>query len=250
MKTFALVLFGLVAASLAQAEEYPASEKFAKTYPVSAHAELSLGNINGSVEIIAWDKNEVSVEAEKRAASTEDLANIVIKVRATPRRVVVETEHMKAGWFGNNAKGLVRYTLHVPTGTYLREISVVNANISIRGVRGELNATTVNGDIQVQAIEASATLHTVNGNIEADVASNDKERKISVETVNGNCKVVLPATVAANVRATTVNGKLNSTLPLTNLKTSKHKLEGTVGTGVEATIAAETVNGDIAFDSI
>ena len=250
MKILALVLFGLVATSLAHAEEYPASEKFAHNYPVSAQAEFSLSNLNGSVKIIAWEKNEIALEAEKRAFTADDLPKILIKIDATPDHVTVETEHQRAGWFGNRVKGEVRYTLHVPAGTHLRKIEAVNADISIHDVHGEVIASTVNGNIEAQAIAAAAKLSTVNGNVEAEVAPADQKRVISVETVNGNCKVVLASSLAANIHASTVNGHLDCSLPLDHLKSSRNNLEGSFGKGVVATIKAETVNGDIAFDCL
>jgi hypothetical protein len=250
MKTLALVLLGLVASALAKAESYPASEKFAQTYPVSARAELSLSNLNGSVAITAWDKNEIALEAEKRALTADDLPKILIKIDATPDHVSVETEHLRSGWFGSRVKGEVRYTLHVPAGTHLRKIEAVNANISIHDVQGEVTASTVNGNIEVQAIAAAAELSTVNGNIDAEVAPADQERTISAKTVNGNCKLALASSLAANVHASTVNGHVDCSLPLAHLKSSRNNLEGSIGKGVEATIEAETVNGDIAFDSL
>ena len=249
MKTLALVLFGLVATALVKAEDFPASEKFAQTYPVSAQAELFLSNINGSIEIIAWDKNEISLEAEKRTITAENLPKIRIEIDATPDHVTIKTEHQKTGWFGSNVKGVVRYKLHVPADINLRKIESVNSNITIRDVNGEMIASTVNGSIHVTDVITSAWLKTVNGNIEASIGSSDQARTIETKTVNGSCTFVLNSNLAAKVYASTVNGHINSSLPLTLMKTSRTKLEGHMGQGVEATIEAKTVNGNIAFNS-
>jgi DUF4097 and DUF4098 domain-containing protein YvlB len=249
MKTLALVLFGLVATALVKAEDYPASEKFAQTYPVSAQAELFLSNINGSVEIVAWDKNEIALEAEKRARNTDDLSKILINIDATPDHVTVKTEHSRTGWFGSEVKGSVHYTLHVPAGIALRKIESVNSNITIHDVHGEMIASTVNGSIHVTNVTTSAWLKTVNGNIEASIASSERARTIEAKTVNGSCKLALNSNIAANVYASTVNGHVNCSLPLTLMKTSRTKLEGRMGQGVEATIEVKTVNGNIAFNS-
>ena len=248
MKTLALVLLGLTAAALARAEDYPASEKFAQNYPVSAQAVLSLSNINGSIEIIAWDKNMIALETEKRARTAEDLPKILIKIDATTDHLTIETKHQKDGWFGRSVKGLVHYTLHVPAGIDLRKIESVNSNISISEVHGEVIASTVNGNIHITDVTAAAKLDTVNGNIEATVAQTAKERTISAQSVNGNCKLTLPADIAANLQASTVNGHIKCAFPLTPQQSSRTKLEGHVGQGLEATIEASTVNGNIAFN--
>lgn len=250
MKTLAFVLIGLVTTAFVRADSYPASEKFVQTYPVSAQAELSLSNVNGSIEIVAWDKNEISLEAEKRARTNDDLSKILIRVDATPEHVAISTEHLRTGWFGSEVRGSVHYTLHVPTGIALNKIHSVNSDITIRDVHGEVFAHTVNGNIRVNDIATSAELHTVNGNIEASITSSERERTISTKSVNGNCKLALPSNIAANVYASTVNGHVNCTLPLALVKTSRNKLEGRMGQGVEAKIEAKTVNGNIAFNGL
>jgi hypothetical protein len=59
MKTLilALALIGLVSA--AAGETFSATEKFSQTYPLAATGTVQLSNINGTVDIVAWDKNEV-----------------------------------------------------------------------------------------------------------------------------------------------------------------------------------------------
>ena len=165
MKT--LITFLLAFSSLipVMAENYAASEKFAQTYPISSQGELLLENINGSIEIIAWDNSEISLEAEKRASNTDDLQQIIIHIEATPDRLSIKTEHLKTGWFGNRVRGEVRYTLKVPSNLKLSKIKTVNSNIVIHNVAGAVDATTVNGGIQADGLAAWTSLETVNGNI-------------------------------------------------------------------------------------
>ena len=53
--------------ALTTAASAKVTEKFSQTYPLDANGSIRLENVNGSVEIIAWDKNEVALEAEKSA---------------------------------------------------------------------------------------------------------------------------------------------------------------------------------------
>lgn len=41
----------------------PARQAFSKTYPLSAHARVSLENVNGSIHIQVWARAEVKVDA-------------------------------------------------------------------------------------------------------------------------------------------------------------------------------------------
>src|ERR1700756_3322021 len=73
-------LLGALTAVLALALQARASdwqgsetEEFHQSYPISANGQIELRNINGPVEIKAWDRNEVKVDAIKRAGSKERL---------------------------------------------------------------------------------------------------------------------------------------------------------------------------------
>ena len=66
-------LLGVLTAVLALALQARASdwqgsetEEFHQSYPISANGQIELRNINGPVEIKAWDRNEVKVDAIKR----------------------------------------------------------------------------------------------------------------------------------------------------------------------------------------
>jgi DUF4097 and DUF4098 domain-containing protein YvlB len=250
MKTLMLLLTGLSVATLTHAESYPAIEKFSKAYPVSAQAELSLSNINGPVEVVAWDKNEIAVDAEKRAANPEDLAKIHIDVDASSNHVEIKTEHERTWWFFNHVNGSVHYTLHVPSTLALCKIHVVNSNITIDEVHGQIKAGTVNGSVRVEGITTFASLNSVNGNIDASIASGENDQVITANTVNGSCHLSLPTTIAATIRGRTVNGNIKCELSLADLESSRHSLNGRIGAGDKSKIEASTVNGSIAFNAL
>src|ERR1051325_7370214 len=56
------------------------SEHFEHVYPLSASGRLSLSNVNGSVIIEAWDRNEVKVEYTKTSDSKERLADVDVRI--------------------------------------------------------------------------------------------------------------------------------------------------------------------------
>jgi len=250
MKTLMLLLTGLTAATLTHAESQAATEKFSKNYPVSAQAELSLSNINGSVEVVVWDKNEIAIKAEKRASDSDNLAKIHINVDASQNHVDIQTEHERTWWFFNRVSGSVRYTLHVPPMLALCKIHVVNSNITIADVHGQINARTVNGSVHVKGITTFADLHTVNGNIDASLEASESDQVVTAKTVNGSCNLSLPTTIAATIHGHTVNGNVKCALTLSDHQTSRHSLNGRIGAGDKGKIEATTVNGSIAFKAL
>lgn len=247
MKTLALCFAGLATALLAHADSFPASETFSQSYPVAAQAELSLHNINGSVEIVAWDKNEVSLEAEKRTRTSEDLPKIHIEVNASAQSIEISTHYERTGWgwFGSTVKGAVHYKLMVPASMKLQKIDVVNSNVTIHDVSGTVEAYSVNGTIRATGLSTGARLKTVNGNIEASFASTSTSPEIYAKTVNGSCKIALPEAASADLSASTVNGRVNCEFPIEAVRMSRTKLKGHIGQGKGASIEARSVNGNI-----
>jgi DUF4097 and DUF4098 domain-containing protein YvlB len=249
VKTLTLLLASLTVATLAaRAESFSATDKFSQTYAVSAQAEISLGNVNGPVGIVAWDRNEIAVDAEKHAANSDDLAKIHIDVDASPKRVEIKTNYERSWWFFNNVNGSVHYTVHVPATLALCQIHVVNSNITIDDVHGQIKAHTVNGGVHVTGITAFAELNTVNGNIEATLAPDKTDLVVTASTVNGSCHLSLPATLSTTIHGQTVNGNIRCALTLSDLESSRHSINGRIGAGDKGKINVSTVNGGISFN--
>jgi hypothetical protein len=68
------------------------TEEFHHTYSLPSSGRVHLENINGSVHITAWDRNEVKVDAVKSAYSKERLDDAKIVVDANQDHVSIRTE--------------------------------------------------------------------------------------------------------------------------------------------------------------
>lgn len=243
MKLLRLPFLALLLASTAFAG-YSESEKFSQTHPLTANGTFKLSNVNGSVDIVAWDKNEVQIEAVKRANSDTDLARIHIEVEASGDRVAVKTVHEKTGWFSTNVRGEVRYTVKVPVGATLEKIGCVNSTVTVTGVHGNVALATVNGGIKATDLGGDAQLDTVNGSIRAQFTTVSASQRIVADSVNGSCELSLPTDTNAHIALSTVNGSTSCDFPITIEKSSRHSLRGKIGAGA-ATIKAGTVNGSV-----
>ena len=58
------------------------TQEFHQTYALAAGGRVALANINGSVHISGWDRNEVQITAVKRAVSGEILERLRVHVTA------------------------------------------------------------------------------------------------------------------------------------------------------------------------
>src|SRR6267378_6920169 len=166
----------LVLALQAHASDWEGSvtEEFHKTYPLSAEGRVELENINGPVHITSWDRNEVKVDAIKRAWNKERLDEAKIAISSRPDSLSIRTEYPgRDNTFWNDRHdnpASVEYTLVVPRRARLDEIKLVNGSLDIQDVAGEVRASCVNGRLQARNLEGRTDLGTVNGELDASMS--------------------------------------------------------------------------------
>ncbi|TWX48069.1 DUF4097 family beta strand repeat-containing protein [Colwellia hornerae] len=219
-----------------------------KSFAVNEQASLALANINGGVDIQGWDKTEIKITATITAENQADRDRISLDFSENSRGVSVETNYQKqSSWGHNNSSGKVDYTVMVPFGVALTDITLVNGSLEIDNVQGEIKASTVNGAIKVQGLAANLELNSVNGSIKATYLKVDNSiDNIELTTVNGSIKLYMPGEFNAIINAETMHGSIDTAFGLSSEKKmfSGRHLSGTVGSG-DITINLESVNGSI-----
>lgn len=236
-----------LALSLTAAAHAKVTEKFAQTYALDANGSVQLENVNGSVEIVAWDKPEVSLQAEKSANTNEGLARIHLRIDSTARRLTVKTEYEKKWRFWETMNAQVHYKLMVPAGVSLDKISVVNAGIHVDGVQGSVELEAVNGNVEAENLRGNGQFETVNGSIRVSYAALPASGRVSLETVNGTCRLALPDNAAFDLETGTVNGRVTCDFPITLGSSDKRELRGSVNGG-GARVTLESVNGSLTVE--
>jgi DUF4097 and DUF4098 domain-containing protein YvlB len=228
-------------------------EEFHQTYPLSANGRVLLENMNGNVKIAAWDRNEVQVDAVKRASNRERLVDANIEVNASPDSVRIRTRYQRQSQtFDDDERGrynnpaAVDYTLTVPRQARLESIELVNGSIDITGIEGSVRASSVNGRVVTRGLLGEAKLTTVNGELEATFSKLDESKPLSLTSVNGNVVLIIPSNANAIVRADTVHGSITNDfgLDVTDGDYVGHELYGQIGTGGPR-IKLGNVNGGI-----
>lgn len=144
----------------------------------------------------------------------------------------------------NNVK--VDFTIKVPAGANLAA-KTVNGSVGATNLDARVDLQTVNGSV-VFDTQGTGAAKTVNGAITAKLGRADWTETIELETVNGSITLSLPASTNANVDARTVNGRIESRLPLTLREFSKRQLKGTLGAGGRG-LSLSTVNGSITLNA-
>jgi len=120
----------------------------------------------------------------------------------------------------------------------------VNGDVEAEGLGDTVRAYRVNGGIRLST-KRFAEAVTVNGSIYASMGRADWTDGVDFHTVNGGITLELPASFSAEVRASTVNGDIETDFPLTVTgRFGPRHLRGTVGTGGRD-LDLNTVNGSI-----
>jgi hypothetical protein len=226
------------------------TEEFHQTYLLAADGRISVENINGPVHITAWDRNEVKLDAVKRAWRKERLDEAKIQVRADASHISISTqypEHDHNFWndhYHDNPAS-VEYTLMVPRGARLDEIELVNGSLDVEGVAGEVRASCVNGRLIAHGLQGRAELSTVNSRVEAEF-NQLSGASVSLESVNGSVRLTLPSDASAEISASSVSGRISDDFGIgtVNHRWVGHDLRGQLGDG-RTRIRLENVNGEI-----
>jgi len=222
------------------------TEQFQQTYTVNPHARISLNNINGDVEIIATDGNQVKIDAIKSADSQKKLDEAKINVDATSDSITIETKYPHR--WNNNDPASIDYKISVPRDAELDGIDLVNGKLTLNGVRGDVSASCVNGTLMASGLAGEAKLSTVNGKLEATFDQVDNTNRISMSSVNGSIVLSVPNNVDASFEANTLSGRISNDFGFSEEREGfvGHDLSGTLGKGTTR-IKLSNVNGSISI---
>ncbi|MYK87289.1 MAG: DUF4097 domain-containing protein [Acidobacteria bacterium] len=168
-------------------EGYEAVEAEEHVFAVDGVPDVDLSTFDGRIEVRGWDRSEVRVVVEKRAANRERLEEIEIAIDQSGDRVRVAARRRDAdglrvtlslgsNWRGARLIASVPHesNLHVRTddgritvtdvsGTI--EVSTDDGRIRGAGLRGSVRARTDDGSVRLQEIDGDVAVHSEDGSI-------------------------------------------------------------------------------------
>ena len=240
----------LLCSSVARAEAGSADDEFVRRVPLRSGGVFALSNVNGTVEVGAWEKDEVEIRARKfTRGNSADLSRVQIVVDTQPfdqargklgevsvRTVYPESEGIDVS---------VEYLIRVPARVVLRRVETINGSVSVRGVTGSGLLRSVNGNVELLDGAGRFDARSTNGNLRIELRELPPGSPISIETVNGSVVLALPANADAELDILSMNGDFRSELPvMLNGKLSSHDFRGRLGRGGDV-VKVRTVNGGI-----
>lgn len=228
------------------------TKRVEKTFPLTANGRLGVANVNGSIDIKAWDNSEVQVVAVITADSKERLDEVEVVFDAKPDSLEIETDY--GNWNRRNTGGKwngggnasVSYTIMAPRGAVLNDIETVNGSVTIADFTNITKSSAVNGSVRATNIRGTASLETVNGEVYAEFERLESTGKIALSTVNGRVNLVLPSDANATLKADSLNGNITNDfgLPVRKGKYVGRDMYGKIGRG-DVNIKLESVNGTL-----
>lgn len=246
-------------ASMAQEKE-----DFRFERPLQPGGRLSVENMNGSVEITAWEKDTVEVVGTKFARSQDLLKQLQIDVVATPDAVRIRTVP-PGGLHGNYG---AKYVIRVPARTELERIATSNGQLRVEGItgparlktsngsvrvsrlQGSLDVTTSNGRVEVRELAGPAVVHTSNGAVDVE----EVQGSLDITTSNGRITARLTKPEPQRpVRLESSNGSVELTMNELNdnpvrVRTSNSSVTMRLPASVNAQLSANTSNSNISSD--
>ena len=228
-----------------------ATESFEWSGRIAEGGRLEIKNVRGSVTVGAGAGDVVVVSATRRGLRSDPDA---VRVEVVEHQAGITVCAVYPGDRNRCAPGdagrlgaeendvTVELEVTVPDGVGVTA-GTVSGSIDVTVVGGDVDAQTTNGDITIST-SGYARARTVNGSIQATLGAANWPGETSFETVNGRIALEIPRDASTEIEARTSNGRITNELPITVSRSSRGRLEGTLGAGGRS-LTASTVNGSV-----
>jgi DUF4097 and DUF4098 domain-containing protein YvlB len=173
--------------------------------PLSRNGAVEIHLHTGEIIVTGWTRNEV------RVRGTSERGRIGLEATASHIEIGTRPEHSR--------HGEAHLEVTVPEGTRLT-VAGRSADVSVRGVKGEVEVTTMNGDVAIDNASTHVSFESVSGDVQVsrvqgdlrgeamsgEISITDVAGEVEVESVSGD--LTLRNVRSRSVRAETVSGNI------------------------------------------
>jgi hypothetical protein len=209
---------------------------------------ISLKNGYGDIEIKGWDLEKVEIFAtissrpiyRRRAYLYGFYGNLPkIKVDKFEEFLKIETEYKEIP----EDEFLIDYNLNVPYFVIIKEVNVIEGDIFISDISGEVNLELINGDIRIENFSGSLNISVDEGSVKSSLRDLREEDEIKITNKNGNIIVFLEPDANFSIDAKAPNGTIKCEFAEKEGKFER-ELKGKIGKG-GAVLSLFSPNGNI-----
>jgi Putative adhesin len=215
------------------------------TFPL-VNGHINVNSMNGGIEVIGQDRQDVALEARVSArAGTQSAAESLLKEITVETGGTVEA-HGPSPMSGHSWS--VGYKLLVPH-QLAGKFHTMNGGLSLTAIHGDIQGETTNGGLRIENLGGNVNVSTTNGGIKANLDGPTWQGSgLIASTTNGGVSVKLPSNYSAHLVANTTNGGTALNVPNANQDgVHRHSIDTKLGSG-GPTISFETTNGGVSID--
>jgi hypothetical protein len=199
---------------------------------------------NGSVQLGAWDKDEILICAQVTAWTRDKggrpenlLRSIRVETGGGFLRATGPAQSKSARW-------AVSYKIFAPRRIDL-DVKAENGGISLEGIHGRMNLRSVNGPIAIEDAGGDVRGRTANGPVSARLSGSSwKGAGLDLETANGPVHLIIPEGFSADLETGTENGPMETAFPVAHQRRGSRRVAVVLGSGGPP-VRVVTTNGPV-----
>lgn len=214
-----------------------------ETRPLDARGRVEVENLKGSIEVRAWERNEVRIEGVLGDGVEK------LEIDGGGKRLQVKVKYpSRSGLLGFGSGK------HRAGGSTLRLMVPLRADLDLAGVAADITAWGVApASLKIENVSGRTTVAGAPGEVEVDTVSGDVEltvnhAKVDVESVSGDIRI--GGRLGGEVAIESVSGDID----LHAIDSALQRLEGSSVSGdmrldtalaPRARVRLESVSGDV-----
>jgi hypothetical protein len=213
------------------------TERTEYVFDVGQAATLGVDNFAGNVDVRSGESGRMRVVITKRATSSDNLQRINPDVHQQDGGVIIKVP--QPGNIMTNTS--VDVQVFVPNDAQL-DLSTGAGNVDVQDILGQISAHTGAGNVTVRGAQAAVALNTGAGEVNYE---GQPSGECTFHTGAGNVTLHLPADLGASLVLDTGIGNISLGGFDVQGDTGGTHVQGTIGSGQQATIRADTGVGNV-----
>jgi hypothetical protein len=215
-KVLTLAISLLVMTQISRAAEAPV--RFERTYNTQGRAHLTISNVNGTINVTAWNRRTISV-----SANNESSAPISDQVAGDSITLTVKKSLMP---------GRADFNIYVPADTAIR-LQNYFGRIEVRGVRGDVKISSYDSEVRLVDMRIpSADVSVTTGDIFFD-GELTGDGPYTFQTLKGDVDVSLPESCSFQLSTRALSEKINLGDFMNSLTGANRGSKGITGTHLQ-----------------
>lgn len=168
--------------------------------------KIIVDQISGSIHVEAYEGKEVIVKAtignEKAhyGGGQDNAPDGMKRIQGSPVNISAEERNNVVRIVNEQWNKVTNLDIKVPVNFSLKLSTINDGNITVKGVKGELEISNVNGGITLTEVSGAATVDTVNGDVRVQFNSVHNNMPMAFSSLNGDLDISFPRSVKANLK--------------------------------------------------